>query len=96
MAATWKTKKMKQLAAAMISISDEETMLKFLRDLCTTDELTSLQGRWEIVELLQQGKTYRDIAKKTGVSTTTVTRVAQALRHGAGGYSTVIKNLSQK
>lgn len=83
--------KLKRLAHVLTSIPDEKTMINFLKDLCTVDELTSMEGRWEVVEMLHAGKTYREIAKKTGVSTTTVTRVAQALKHGAGGYQAMLK-----
>ena len=39
---------------------------------------------------LTQGKTYRDISKNTGASTTTVTRVAKFLENGEGGYRKVL------
>ena len=65
-------------------------MLNFLRDLCTLEELEELSSRWEVVLLLQQKKSYREIAKKTGVSTTTITRIAHWLKYGEGGYRAVI------
>ena len=34
---------------------------------------------------------YQDIAQKTGLSTTTVTRIAHWLKHGEGGYKTALK-----
>lgn len=90
MAKQWKNAKLKRLSKVMANINDDVTMLNFLRDLCTLDELESMGGRWEVVELLHEGKTYREIAKKTGVSTTTVTRVAQSFKHGEGGYQKVL------
>lgn len=66
-------------------------MLNFLRDLCTLEELDELSSRWQVVELLDKGHSYREISKKTGLSTTTITRIAHWLKHGAGGYQTVIK-----
>lgn len=89
--ANWKTKQLKQLAHAFLSLKDEKNMMHFLRDLCTIEELEELSGRWEVVVLLSKGKSYRDIAEKTGVSTTTVTRIAHWLNNGEGGYQEALK-----
>jgi len=40
--------------------------------------------RWQVVRLLDQGMSYRQIYEETGVSTATVTRVAKSLRFGSG------------
>lgn len=66
-------------------------MMKFLRDLLTLEELEEVSSRWEVVQLLEKGKSYREIAAKTGVSTTTITRIAHYLHHGEGGYKTALK-----
>jgi len=58
----------------------------FCRDLCTLAELEAMAHRWEVVRLLEQGLPYLEISQRTGASTTTVTRVAQWLRGGEGGY----------
>lgn len=82
----WKTSQLKKLAQTLTNIDEQTQMLNFLRDLCTIEELHVLSSRWEAVRLLNQGKTYREIAQKTGLSTTTVTRIAHWLKHGEGGY----------
>lgn len=87
---SWRTPKLKQLVQAMLSIKNEKEMLSFLRDLCTLEELDELSSRWEVALLLQQKKSYRQIAKQTGVSTTTITRIAHWLKYGEGGYETAI------
>jgi TrpR-related protein YerC/YecD len=87
---TWKTPKLKKLAQAFLSVKTTTEMTNFLRDLCTLEELEELSGRWEAVHLLNKGVSYREIAKQTGISTTTVTRVAHWLNHGEGGYKKVI------
>ena len=38
--------------------------------------------RWQVAQLVDQGLPYHEVAKQTGASTTTVTRVAHWLRHG--------------
>ena len=42
--------------------------------------------RWQAAQLVDQGLPYHEVARQTGASTTTVTRVAHWLRHGEGGY----------
>lgn len=89
----WRTKNLKKLAEAFLVIKDQSGMENFLRDLCTAEELEEMSARWEVVLLLTKGESYREIAKKTKVSTTTVTRISQWLNNGEGGYQAVIHKL---
>jgi TrpR-related protein YerC/YecD len=75
-----------ELAAAIVSLRTADEVKRFLRDLCTLAELEALAHRWETVRLLEQGVPYLEIAERVPTSTATVTRVAQWLRHGTGGY----------
>ena len=45
-----------------------------------------MSDRWKVVPLLLQGITYRDIHDRTGVSVTTVGRVARTIDLGSGAY----------
>ena len=92
----WKTTKLKKLARAFLSLKNEVDLLNFLRDLCTLEELDELSVRWEVVELLVKGMSYREIASRVEVSTSTVTRIAHWLEHGEGGYKEVLKNLKKQ
>jgi len=74
------------LASTMKSFTDTDTLARFLRDLCTRGELEAMAQRWAVAQLVDQGVPYLEIAKRTGASTTTVTRVAQWVRRGEGGY----------
>lgn len=74
------------LATAVLSLRDEDEVTRFLRDLCSLPELEALAHRWQIVQLLEEGVPYVEIAERVPTSTATVTRVAQWLRHGTGGY----------
>lgn len=89
---SWKTPRLKNLAKVLASIKDETETLNFLRDLCTTEELVELAGRWEVAKMIAKGMPYRDIAEKTGISTTTITRVAHWIKHGEGGYKKALGN----
>jgi len=74
------------LADALTTLRDADEVTRFLRDLCTLPELEALAHRWQTVRLLEQGIPYVEIAERVPTSTATVTRVAQWLRHGTGGY----------
>ena len=53
--------------------------------------MEALAHRWQIVRLLDEGVPYLEIAERVHTSTATVTRVAQWLRHGTGGYQLVLR-----
>ena len=61
-------------------------MRAFLDDLCTPAELEAIADRWRVVPLLLQRTPYREIHDRTGVSVTTIGRIARCLSFGAGGY----------
>lgn len=79
------------LFSAVISLRTAAECRNFFRDLCTPAELQALVDRWRVVGLLEQGLTYRQIHDLTGVSVTTIGRVARFLADGFGGYRTAIE-----
>ncbi len=87
----WKTSELKQLAEAFASLNDPKDVQNFLRDLCTLEELSEMSKRWTAVRLLEAEMPYRLIAEKTGLSTTTVTRIAHWLKNGEDGYKTALR-----
>ncbi|MBI5728496.1 MAG: helix-turn-helix domain-containing protein [Candidatus Magasanikbacteria bacterium] len=92
----WQTPKLKALAKTMLSFPDAGSLCKFLRDLCTLEELAELSRRWQAVQLLHDGLPYRAVAKRTGLSTTTVTRIAHWLHHGEGGYRAALRQQKRR
>lgn len=75
------------LFSAILTLRSIDECRAFFRDLCTPAELQALADRWAVVALLQQGVPYREIHKQTGVSVTTIGRVARYLLNGNGGYT---------
>ena len=75
------------LFGAILTLRSVDECRAFFRDLCTPAELQALADRWAVVALLQQGVPYREIHKQTGVSVTTIGRVARYLLNGNGGYT---------
>ncbi len=79
------------LFEAVISLKSVEECRNFFKDLCTPAELQALVDRWQVVHCLQQDLSYRQIHDITGVSVTTIGRVARFLTDGFGGYETALK-----
>jgi len=84
------------LFSAILTLRSVEECRAFFRDLCTPAELQALADRWAVVALLQQGVPYREIYKQTGVSVTTVGRVARYLTNGNGGYTLAAARLKEQ
>ena len=84
-----------ELAAAIRTLRTEDEVTAFLRDLCTRAELEALAHRWQTARLVDQGVSYLEIAERVPTSTATVTRVAQWVRHGAGGYRVALDRLGR-
>ena len=82
----WPTKEHRDLFETVASLRTKDEAQRFLRDLCTRAELDAMAHRWQVARLLDEGLPYLEVARKAHASTTTVTRVAQWLRRGEGGY----------
>jgi TrpR-related protein YerC/YecD len=83
------------LFEAVISLRTVGECRNFFKDLCTPAELQALVDRWQVVEYLEQNLPYRKIHDLTGVSVTTIGRVARFLVDGFGGYRTAIDRTRQ-
>src|ERR1700759_85213 len=83
----------RNLYTALAALQSPEECRAFLRDLCTPAEIQAMADRWSVVEYLHRGLPYREIHKLTGVSVTTIGRVARFLAAGNGGYVTAVKRV---
>ncbi|MSR87215.1 hypothetical protein EXS70_03525 [Candidatus Peribacteria bacterium] len=80
----------RSLCQAMLMCKSEEDMSNFLRDVGTLSELQAWGERLEVARQLSRGLSYREVARLTGASTTTVTRVAKFIENGPGGYRKIL------
>ena len=80
-----------ELFDAVNSLKSVSECRDFFKDLCTPAELQALVDRWQVVRYLHQDLPYRKIHDLTGVSVTTIGRVARFLTDGYGGYQTAIE-----
>ena len=85
-----------ELAEAIALLRDAGDARALLADLCTPAEVHSLAERWQVAKLLDAGAlTYREIHDATGVSTTTIVRVARFLRQeNNGGYRLLLDRVA--
>ena len=86
------------LYEAFLSLKTEEECRRFFKDLCTPQEIRSLNERWRVCQLLQTGEhSYRDIHQMTGASLTTIGRVARFLKDESyQGYKTILERLNKE
>lgn len=75
-----------ELCRAFLAMETPDECRRLLADLCTPAELEAMVDRWRVVGLLREGRPYREIHELTGVSVTTIGRVARFLDYGNGGY----------
>ncbi|KTD82692.1 YerC/YecD family TrpR-related protein [Legionella waltersii] len=92
---SFKSSALPELMHAISLINTPEEAMQFFLDLCTPAELESMADRWQVIPLLRQGMPYRTIHEQTGVSVTTITRVARCLSFGTGGYRLIADRLEK-
>ncbi|MEE4331096.1 MAG: YerC/YecD family TrpR-related protein [Wenzhouxiangella sp.] len=84
------------LAEAFLAMTSADECRALLKDLTTPAELEALVDRWRVVKFVDQGMPYRQIHELTGVSVTTIGRVARFLENGNGGYRLALERLKQQ
>ncbi len=85
------------LNEALAELKTADEIGRFLVDLCTPAEIRALAERWQVAQLLDgTDLSYRDISAQTGVSTTTIGRVARFLKDEPHqGYRIVLDRIGQ-
>lgn len=91
----WKSKENKALIQAFLALKSADEAQRFLRDLLTEGEIEEFGKRLLTARLLTGKVPYSKIETQTGLSSTTIARVAGWLRKGSGGYGLVLKRLKR-
>ncbi len=91
-----KTEAVDHLFDAVLVLQNKEECYSFFEDLCTVNELLSLSQRFEVATMLRAGKTYMEIAEKTGASTATISRVNRSLNYGNDGYEMIFSRINKE
>jgi len=74
----------------VLQVKDMEEARNFFRDLLTEKEIEELSMRWKVVNMLASNINYKEIEKKTGMSSTTIARIQKWLKGGKGGYRLIL------
>lgn len=85
--------KIKFLFESLCTLSSEDDMEAFLKDLLTVWEIEEFAQRLDIAKRLHQWQTYKNIEQETGVSSTTIARIAKFLKGPYQWYTKVLKKL---
>ena len=88
--------KNEQLYRAILQLKDEQECYNFFQDLCTVSELRSMEQRFEVASLLDDGMIYNDILERTGASSATISRVNRSLSYGTGAYAVLFERTKNK
>ena len=79
------------LYKAFLTLEKPGEVRQFLLDLCTPSEVEAMVDRWWTASLLKEERSYREISEITGVSVTTIGRVARYMNMGEGGYRLALR-----
>ena len=79
------------LYKAFLTLDKPMEVRQFLLDLCTPSEVEAMVDRWWTASLLKEQRSYREISEITGVSVTTIGRVARHMNMGEGGYRLALR-----
>ena len=91
-----KKEKNEKLYEAILQLKNEQECYDFFQDLCTVSELRSMEQRFAVASLLNDGMIYSDILEHTGASSATISRVNRCLHYGADGYRTILPRLKEQ
>ncbi len=92
----WRTESVEALFQAMLKLKTAEECAAFFEDLCTIKELREMAQRLSVAQMLANGQIYANIAKETGASTATISRVNRCLSYGNGGYEMILSRLKEQ
>ena len=91
-----KKEKSDKLYQAILQLKDPQECYDFFQDLCTVSELRSMEQRFEVASLLNDGMIYSDILEQTGASSATISRVNRSLQYGCDGYDKIFERIDRQ
>ena len=81
---------------AILELKTLEECRNFFEDLCSLSELSAMEQRYAVADLLLQNTVYLEILKKTSASTATISRVNRVLNTGTGCLPEIIEKTRAK
>ena len=83
---------LQEIVRRLAEIDDPGLIEKFFREILTPKEVRDLSSRWELVKLLEDGISQREIARRLHLSLCKITRGARQLKKPESALREVIKN----
>ena len=85
-----------QFYEAVLTLKTLDECRTFFGDVCTTKEIASIAQRFQVAKMLSEHHTYNEVAKVTGASTATISRVNRSLVSGNGSYELVLGRMNEE
>ena len=92
---TIRTQTVKDFLEAVLTLETVDECLDFFEDVCTVKEVQSIAQRFAVAKMLQEGRTYAEVAQETGASTATISRVNRSLNYGNESYDKVFARINK-
>jgi TrpR family transcriptional regulator, trp operon repressor len=87
---------LRDLYRLFASVGSPKEAEMLLRDILTPQEAASLAKRWRLIQMLDEGKPQRDIARELGLSISKITRGSRMLQYGSGGFRHFLRRVKEK
>ncbi len=78
------------LYESILQLKDLDECCRFFDDLCTANELRTMEQRYDVAILLDKGMVYTEILEETGASSATISRVNRVFTTGTGAFQELI------
>ena len=85
-----------EMYEAILALKSLDECIGFFDDLCSITELRSIEQRYQVARMLNDGHIYSTIQEKTGASSATISRVNRSLHYGKDSYKAVFERLDKK
>jgi TrpR family transcriptional regulator, trp operon repressor len=79
-----------EIARLLARIDDERLMVEFLTELLTPAEARRIAQRWELVKLLEEGVSQREVARRLGISLCNITRGSKELKKSGSAFRLIL------
>lgn len=89
-------KAIEEFMKAILCLKTEEECHRFFEDICTIKEVSAIAQRFAVARMLREERTYIDIAKETGASTATISRVNRSLNSGNDSYDMLFARMDEE
>ena len=83
------------LYQALLNLHTPEEVFHFLQDICSYSELSAMEQRYNIAEMLLDRQIYVNIMQKTGASSAIISRVNRVLESDDSTLRRILTESSQ-